>query len=76
MVVKEFKEVVGPQVKGFNCGLLVHPDIHQMGCSPNGIIYDPNENPSVGILEIKCVFAMRGKTNQECLELKRDISVH
>ena len=28
MVVKEFKEVTGPQVKFFKCGLLVHPDIY------------------------------------------------
>lgn len=27
MVVKEFKEWEGPQVKVFQCGLLVHPDI-------------------------------------------------
>lgn len=62
MVVKEFKEVAGPQVNIFNCGLLVHLDIHWMGCSPDGIIYDPNENQSVGRLEIKRVFAMRDKT--------------
>ena len=45
-----------------------------MGCSPDGIIYDPNENPSVGILEIKCLFAMRGKTIEECLELNFRLS--
>ena len=47
-----------------------------MGFSPDRIIYDPNENPSAGILEIKCLFAMRGKTIEECLELKRDIFVY
>lgn len=46
--------------------MLVHPDIYWMGCSPDGIIYDPNENPFVGILEIKCLFAMnRGMLRAE-----------
>lgn len=55
-VVKEFKELTGPQVEVFKCGLLVHPNIYWMGCSPDGIIYDPNEIPSVGILELRAVF--------------------
>jgi len=76
MVVKEFKELSGPQVEVFKCGLLIHPDIYWMGCSPDGIIYDPNENPSVGILEIKSLFSMKGKSIEECLELKRDICIH
>ena len=68
VVVKEFKELSGTQVKVFKCGLLIHPDIYWMGCSPDGIIYDPNKNPSVGILEIKSFFSMKGKTVEECLE--------
>ena len=75
-VVKDFKELSGPQVKVFKCGLLIHPDIYWMGCSPDGVIYDPNENPSVGILEIKSLFSMKGKSVEECLELKRDICIH
>lgn len=75
-VVKDFKELSGPQVKVFKCGLLIHPDIYWMGCSPDGVIYDPNENPSVGILEIKRLFSMKGKSVEECLELKRDICIH
>lgn len=30
-----------------------------MGCSPDGIIYDTNKNPSVEILEIKSLFSMK-----------------
>ena len=56
VVVKEFKELSGAQIKVFKCGLLIRPDIYWMGCSPDGIIYNPNENPSVGILEIKSFF--------------------
>ena len=76
MVVKEFKELAGPQVEVFKCGLLVHPDIYWMGCSPDGIIYDTNEIPSVGILEIKSLFSMKGKSVEESLELKKDICIH
>jgi len=47
-----------------------------MGCSPDGIIYDRNENPSDGILQIKILFLMKSKTVEECLELKRDICIH
>ena len=61
-VVKEFKELSGPQVKIFKRGLLIHPDIYWMGSSPDGVIYDPNENPSVAILEIKSLFSMKGKS--------------
>ena len=76
MVVKEFKELAGPQVEVFNCGLLVHPDIYWMGCSPDGIVYDTSDNPSVGILEIKSLFSMKRKSVEECLQLKRDICIH
>ena len=72
-VVKEFKELTGPQVEVFKCGLLVRPDIYWMGCSPDGIIYDPKENASVGILEIKSFFSFRGKSIDECLNLRRDL---
>ena len=60
----------------FKCGLLVHPDIYWMGCSPDGIIYDPNESPSVGILEIKSFFSLRGKSIDECLNLRRDLCIY
>ena len=56
VVVKEFKELSCAQIKVFKRGLLIHSDIYRMGCSPDGIIYDPNENPWVGILEIKTFF--------------------
>ena len=74
-VVNEFKELSGTLVKVFKCGLLIHPDIYWMGCSPDDVIYDP-ENPSVGILEIKSLFLMKGKSVDEHLELNRDICIH
>ena len=62
MVPTVVKELTGPQVEVFKCGLLVHPDIYWMGCSPDGIIYHPNESPSVGILEIDSFF-IEGKVH-------------
>lgn len=47
-----------------------------MSCSPDRIIYDPNKNPSVGILEMKSLFSMKGKSVEEFLELKGDIRIH
>ena len=63
--------MAGPQVKVFKCGFLVHPYIYWMGCSPDGIFYDLTR-----ILEIKSLFSMRGKSAEECLDLKRDICIH
>ena len=67
IVVKDFKELSGPQVEVFECGLLIHLDIYWMGCSPDGIIYDTNENPSV--------VSNEGKWTEECLELKVTVAL-
>ncbi len=36
------------------CGFLIHPDAPWMGSSPDGIVYDPKEQPVFGLVEIKC----------------------
>lgn len=36
------------------CGLVIHPDAPWLGASPDGLVYDPRESPSFGLLEIKC----------------------
>ena len=36
------------------CGLVVHPDAPWLGASPDGLVYDPLERPSYGLVEIKC----------------------
>ncbi|XP_076841765.1 uncharacterized protein LOC143485935 isoform X1 [Brachyhypopomus gauderio] len=36
------------------CGLVIHPDASWLGASPDGLVYDPLERPSFGLVEIKC----------------------
>uniref|UniRef100_A0A671V656 YqaJ viral recombinase domain-containing protein n=1 Tax=Sparus aurata TaxID=8175 RepID=A0A671V656_SPAAU len=42
------------EVNHYPCGLLIHPDAAWMGSSPNGIVYDPKEQPEFRLVEIKC----------------------
>lgn len=35
------------------CGFVIHPDAPWLGCSPDGIVYDPTESPPFGLLDIK-----------------------
>lgn len=36
------------------CGLVIHPDAPWLGASPDGLVYDPLERPSFGLVEMKC----------------------
>ncbi|KAM4521272.1 uncharacterized protein V3H82_002221 [Fundulus diaphanus] len=36
------------------CGFVVHPDAPWLGASPDGLVYDPEENPEFGLVEINC----------------------
>lgn len=42
------------RVNHYKCGFVVHPDAPWIGASPDGIIFDPLEQPQFGLLEIKC----------------------
>lgn len=42
------------EVNHYPCGFLIHPDAAWMGSSPDGIVYDPKEQPEFGLVEIKC----------------------
>ncbi|CAM4313665.1 unnamed protein product [Leuciscus chuanchicus] len=36
------------------CGFIIHPDAPWLGSSPDGVVFDPTENPPYGLVEIKC----------------------
>lgn len=36
------------------CGLVIHPHASWLGASPDGLVYDPLERPSFGLVEVKC----------------------
>lgn len=45
------------QIKRLNhykSGFVVHPDAPWLGASPDGIVFDPSEQPQFGLVEIKC----------------------
>ncbi|XP_061584620.1 uncharacterized protein LOC133449482 [Cololabis saira] len=37
------------------CGLVVHPDAPWLGAVPDGLVYDPKETKSFGLVHIECV---------------------
>ncbi|CAI5694544.1 unnamed protein product [Oreochromis niloticus] len=42
------------RVNHYKCGFVVHPDAPWIGASPDGIIFDPLEQPPFGLVEMKC----------------------
>lgn len=63
------------------CGLVVHPNAPWLGVLPDGLVYDPKENPSYGLVHTKCTHCqsfsecgflvsqkgvMQVKTNHSC----------
>ncbi|XP_056431624.1 uncharacterized protein LOC130393647 isoform X2 [Gadus chalcogrammus] len=42
------------RVNHYKCGFVVHPDAPWIGASPDGVVFDPLEQPEFGLLEIKC----------------------
>ncbi|XP_047188518.1 uncharacterized protein LOC118309784 [Scophthalmus maximus] len=39
----------------YPCGLVVHPNAPWLGALPDGLVYDPNENPTFGLVHVKCI---------------------
>ncbi|XP_076603333.1 uncharacterized protein LOC143330550 [Chaetodon auriga] len=42
-------------VNWYPCGFIVHPIIPWLGAIPDGLVYDPNEEPSFGLVFVQCV---------------------
>ena len=36
------------------CGFIIHPTMGWLGASPDGVVNDSSNNPSLGIVEFKC----------------------
>lgn len=41
-------------VNHYKCGFVVQPDAPWIGASPDGVVFDPLEQPQFGLVEIKC----------------------
>ncbi|CAJ1051618.1 uncharacterized protein LOC117815809 [Xyrichtys novacula] len=37
------------------CGYVVHPNAPWLGALPHGLVYDPNERPTFGLVHVKCI---------------------
>ena len=55
------------------CWLVIHPDAPWLGASPDGLIYDPLERPSFGLVEIKC---QNVASYVDCNFLRADHGLH
>ncbi len=42
-------------VNWFPCGLVVHPNAPWLGALPDGLVYDPKEKSSFGLVHVKCI---------------------
>nr|XP_020448965.1 uncharacterized protein LOC109956305 [Monopterus albus] len=42
-------------VNWYPCGLVVHPNAPWLGALPNGLVYDPKEEPNFGLVHVKCI---------------------
>ena len=42
------------RVNHYPCGFVVHPDAPWLGASPDGLVFDPEEEAQFGLVESKC----------------------
>ncbi|XP_035517229.1 uncharacterized protein LOC118327848 [Morone saxatilis] len=42
-------------VNWYPCGFIVHPNAPWLGVRPDGLVYDPNEKSSFGLVHVKCI---------------------
>ena len=48
-------------------GIVIQPNLYWLAASPDGLVKDSNNNPNIGLLEIKCPKSKRNSTPQELL---------
>ncbi|XP_064463249.1 uncharacterized protein LOC135374166 [Ornithodoros turicata] len=50
---------LGHDIVVSHCGIAVHPSCPWLGASPDRFVFDPEESPPHGVLEIKCPYSLR-----------------
>ena len=62
------KKKVNPSISVTQCGLIINTSHPHLGASPDGMVFDPSEVNSDGLLEIKCPAgdAWRNSTPTDC----------
>lgn len=61
---------LGKHITEFSAGFVVNPSMPFLGCSPDGKLHDPDEDPEFGLLEIKCPISKRNKSIEEACDAK------
>ncbi|XP_064472412.1 uncharacterized protein LOC135386434 [Ornithodoros turicata] len=54
----------------FACGFMVRPDFPWLGSTPDRIVYDPEQTPAHGVLEVKCPWSKRATSLEDALQDK------
>ena len=78
--LEEKRAISSPDYTVIQSGLTVRVDCPWLGASPDGLVYDPTEDPPEGIIEIKNPYSVRNLTLREaatgksgfCLEITKE----
>lgn len=60
-------EHLGRPVTVNTCGLMVRPSCPWLGATPDRVVYDPQEDPPFGLVEVKCPWSKKASTLQDAL---------
>lgn len=73
-------EHLGRSVVVSTCGLMVRPSCPWLGATPDRVVYDPREDPPLGLIEVKCPWSKRADplskalaSEDFCVQLNDDI---
>lgn len=64
VALEKYRAKKGKDILVADCGLVINPAWPWLACSPDGIIYNNEDNP-VGAVEIKCPFSKKEMTIEE-----------
>lgn len=63
-----FMKSQSKNVTVYHSGLVINPGMPYLGCTPDGKVYDSEENPPYGLLEIKCPKSKINVDLNECCD--------